>query len=706
MFGGVFPDEGALKPSSAPLFRSTTSREKPQVPIHGLSCPTSRGCVFLTEAIVGIAQDTSNLKHNPVIARGGALDIFQSLVRATERIRAERQDAELFKQVNAAVNVAKSAGARIELLPSFVQRDELMSHLESPILEMEDRRGAHRWTAGHYALANGKASVVRMMKDFNHRAATVAEDVFLDTELEERRRRDLVDEQAKKLHPMGVVFPTMDLHLSAMIFRRLESLKREIFAELPPVPPPPRQWHRGYYGRGRDGLYGSITWHWKSAEWTFDSIIALSDSRTLSSLAWMTRYGFNEMMLPLFPLLPSVDCPLSSSGITLLMVAAMYNQCSTAEQLIDLGANVNAVARLRESDGRSGGLTAILVASEVGCLEMVRCLLKHDADPNAQDECGNTAVHHAVQRKNFAMVKLLLHHGASIDVLNNGGDSPEDVAAALRYLSIQRLLRWWGTTLHLKLTDDVATRAPCRVERDYAAWVEATKVFYKRLDQLHQDGSQLINKIEEDSVPALMYERFTHQHGVDPSRSVLNALIPHWWPEDIRRLHLYGVFLGEKGVRVLFHFTKLLTHLEELSLPDCMLSNQCMPDLCHAAMHHPHLRRILLPGNRLLSRPTGLLLLALAKNNTNIVGIDLRATSVDEALRAAVQREVERNMKRQASACSDPSVPAERSESHHKVWHLPRENTYDKYVETMRSQERDGRSRSSSRRSRSRDSSM
>jgi len=52
-------------------------------------------------------------------------------------------------------------------------------------------------------------------------------------------------------------------------------------------------------------------------------------------------------------------------------------------------------------------------AAERGHLDVVKLLLEHGADPNVQDDEGETPLHHAAAwRDNVDIVRLLLEHGA------------------------------------------------------------------------------------------------------------------------------------------------------------------------------------------------------------------------------------------------------------------------------------------------------
>lgn len=58
---------------------------------------------------------------------------------------------------------------------------------------------------------------------------------------------------------------------------------------------------------------------------------------------------------------------------------------------------------------------------------VIAALLEAGADPNVQDACGNTALHIAMLHREERAVRLLLKHGAKLDIRNNAGLLPEDM---------------------------------------------------------------------------------------------------------------------------------------------------------------------------------------------------------------------------------------------------------------------------------------
>ena len=94
-------------------------------------------------------------------------------------------------------------------------------------------------------------------------------------------------------------------------------------------------------------------------------------------------------------------------GNTALMFAARVGDLPSAKLLVTAGANVN--------DINAWGVSATVLATHSGYVELVEYLLEHGADPNLAN-AGFGALHAAVMRRDKRMVAALLTHGADPNI--------------------------------------------------------------------------------------------------------------------------------------------------------------------------------------------------------------------------------------------------------------------------------------------------
>ncbi|MDX1614897.1 MAG: ankyrin repeat domain-containing protein [Candidatus Promineifilaceae bacterium] len=74
-------------------------------------------------------------------------------------------------------------------------------------------------------------------------------------------------------------------------------------------------------------------------------------------------------------------------------------------------------------------------------VEVTTLLLEAGADPNLQNDIGNTALHQAAKWARTETIPILVEHGASLDIENMRGETPIDVATGDRTMDMLLTLR-------------------------------------------------------------------------------------------------------------------------------------------------------------------------------------------------------------------------------------------------------------------------
>ncbi len=141
-----------------------------------------------------------------------------------------------------------------------------------------------------------------------------------------------------------------------------------------------------------------------------------------------------------------------SEGRTATMIATYNNDVETAKILIEAGADVNIQDDMKNSPflyasitNRYGG-TALIPASEHGYVEVIKELLtKTDIDVNHVNDLGWTALLEAIilnngDGKQQETVKLLIDHGADVNIPDNGSMTPIQHAREKGFKEIEQIL--------------------------------------------------------------------------------------------------------------------------------------------------------------------------------------------------------------------------------------------------------------------------
>lgn len=101
--------------------------------------------------------------------------------------------------------------------------------------------------------------------------------------------------------------------------------------------------------------------------------------------------------------------------------------------LLAMNANV-------EDRGSKGDCTPLIEAASNGFLDIVKLLLQHGANVNAQSSAGNTALHRSSGSGYDDVVELLIQHNADLEHQNENGHTPLMDAASNGHVKVAKLL--------------------------------------------------------------------------------------------------------------------------------------------------------------------------------------------------------------------------------------------------------------------------
>ncbi|XP_025856920.2 2-5A-dependent ribonuclease [Vulpes vulpes] len=136
-----------------------------------------------------------------------------------------------------------------------------------------------------------------------------------------------------------------------------------------------------------------------------------------------------------------------ANGFTAFMEAAVNCRVEAIRFLYENGANVNLSRRTKEDQKRlkKGGATALMDAAEHGHVDVVKILLDEmGADVNACDNMGRNALIHVFRssdgRNMEGIIRLLLDHGADVNVRGEKGKTPLILAVEKKHLGLVQML--------------------------------------------------------------------------------------------------------------------------------------------------------------------------------------------------------------------------------------------------------------------------
>lgn len=124
------------------------------------------------------------------------------------------------------------------------------------------------------------------------------------------------------------------------------------------------------------------------------------------------------------------------------------NPQAAHEYMLDLAADgkilkIDSIIRKYDLDvnyTNENGDTAALLAAKNGRRETLFILVKRGASTDLKNGEGKTLLHYAAEVGNIDMVKFLLSNDVSVEVYDNNGDSPVEIAYEKGYDKIMEIL--------------------------------------------------------------------------------------------------------------------------------------------------------------------------------------------------------------------------------------------------------------------------
>ncbi|XP_041363273.1 ankyrin repeat and KH domain-containing protein 1-like [Gigantopelta aegis] len=123
----------------------------------------------------------------------------------------------------------------------------------------------------------------------------------------------------------------------------------------------------------------------------------------------------------------------TEEGESLLSLACSAGYYELAQVLLAMKANV-------EDRGIKGDCTPLMEAASGGHVDIVRLLISHGADVDAQSSAGNTPLHYAACGGFTEVVQEIIKANARVEVHNENGHTPLMEAASAGHVEVARIL--------------------------------------------------------------------------------------------------------------------------------------------------------------------------------------------------------------------------------------------------------------------------
>ncbi|MDM1292885.1 ankyrin repeat domain-containing protein [Sphingobacterium sp. N143] len=145
--------------------------------------------------------------------------------------------------------------------------------------------------------------------------------------------------------------------------------------------------------------------------------------------------GLTSYVEAIIQQLPSVVNEWSSHGFTPLALATYFNKADIVRLLLSKKVDPNVVTKNEQFT------YPLHIAASNNNEEIGKLLIEADADVNAVQATGDTALHFAAQHGNIELIIALLEFGADTKIANLSGFIPADLAYEKGYREIAEILK-------------------------------------------------------------------------------------------------------------------------------------------------------------------------------------------------------------------------------------------------------------------------
>lgn len=160
--------------------------------------------------------------------------------------------------------------------------------------------------------------------------------------------------------------------------------------------------------------------------WTYNPAAVTKVASSDGSIPGSTGESLRALLKKLY------ECHVSGDSVEELVKAAANGDSARCEEI------------LKRSDSDVNGVfashTALQAASQNGHLEVIRCLLKYNADVEVEDKDGDRAVHHAAFGDEPAVIEVLTAASADLNARNKRRQTPLHISVNKGHVGVVKAL--------------------------------------------------------------------------------------------------------------------------------------------------------------------------------------------------------------------------------------------------------------------------